>query len=144
MHFGLLQKFKHLFPTVRDLAVPFHPAVPRLALSSPKDLRFFRESSILSLGERVLNWTSGKHSRTGTAPQSCLLLVKEGGGHLAWAFGVGMVPCGTQLPSRRTGQHLTRPGLRGILDTSPGEAGRAVALADPKKGILQVDRTKVT
>lgn len=119
MHFGLLQKFKRLLPTVRDLAVPFHSAVPSLALSSPKDLRFFHDSSILSLGEHVLNWTGGKQSRTGTVPQSCLLLVKEGDGHLAWAW----FPAGRSCHPEGLGSTWPDQDSEGSWTLLPGKQG---------------------
>lgn len=106
MYFGLLQRFKRLLPTSRDPAVPFHSAAPGLALSNPKDLcfpscepetgaglgsyswlvRWPWVSAILSLGERVLNCTGGKHSRTGTVSQPCPLFVNESNGHVVRAW----------------------------------------------------------
>jgi len=104
--FGFLQRFKHLLLTSRDPAVPFPSAAPRLALSSPKNLSFSscgpekgaglgsyswlvrwpRMSAVLSLGERVLTCTGGKHSGTGTVSQSCPLFVNESDGYVAWAW----------------------------------------------------------
>lgn len=146
MYFGLLQRFECLLPTSRHPAVPFHSAAPRLALSNPKDLCFSsREpekgagwgsyswlvrwpwvSAVLSPGECALNCTGGKHSRTGNVSRTCLLFVSESNGNVARAW----FPMGLSWHPEGLGSNQG-PGPGWILNDSPGEAGRAVTLADP-------------